>query len=159
TLLACGASPGTPTGSSRGVPIQASAPSGDDPAGWRASHRIIDLHEHIEPSPERYALALRVMDAVGIGVAVNLSGGTVTPLDRPDQDGTPANEFAVAKDLTDRRFPGRFLHYMNLDYKSWDEADFAEQAVRQIEKGGRLGAAGFKEFKRLGLYLRDGKGK
>jgi predicted TIM-barrel fold metal-dependent hydrolase len=48
---------------------------------------------------------------------------------------------------------------MNLDYKGWDKADFAERAARQIEEGRRLGAAGFKEFKRLGLYLRDGDGK
>jgi len=61
--------------------------------------------------------------------------------------------------LTDRLFPGRFVHYMNLDYAGWDQADFSERAVRQIEEGHRLGAAGFKEYKRLGLYLRDGAGK
>jgi len=31
--------------------------------------------------------------------------------------------------------------------------------VKQIEEGHRLGAAGFKEYKRLGLYLRDKEGK
>jgi predicted TIM-barrel fold metal-dependent hydrolase len=31
--------------------------------------------------------------------------------------------------------------------------------VKQIEEGYRLGAAGYKEFKRLGLYLRDRAGK
>jgi hypothetical protein len=48
---------------------------------------------------------------------------------------------------------------MNLDYKNWDQADFADQAVKQVEEGYRLGAAGYKEWKRFGLYLHDGKGE
>jgi predicted TIM-barrel fold metal-dependent hydrolase len=44
---------------------------------------------------------------------------------------------------------------MNLDYTCWNEASFSEQAVQQVEEGHHLGAAGLKEFKRLGLYLRD----
>ena len=49
--------------------------------------------------------------------------------------------------------------HISLDYAGWDEPEFAERAVRQIEEGHRLGAAGFKEFKRLGLYLRDQVGR
>lgn len=48
---------------------------------------------------------------------------------------------------------------MNLDYSEWDRPDFGERAARQIEEGKRLGAAGFKESKRLGLYLKDKSGK
>jgi predicted TIM-barrel fold metal-dependent hydrolase len=44
---------------------------------------------------------------------------------------------------------------MNLDYAEWEAPDFADRAVAQVEEGARLGAAGFKEFKRLGLFLRD----
>jgi predicted TIM-barrel fold metal-dependent hydrolase len=119
---------------------------------WRAAHRLIDLHTHIDPTPERMAQAVRVFDAVGIGVAVNLSGGTVT-----HAAGRPS-EFEQVKKLTDEHFPGRFLEYMNLDYSGWDDPDFARRAVAQVEEGARLGAAGFKEFKRLGLFLRDKKG-
>jgi predicted TIM-barrel fold metal-dependent hydrolase len=93
------------------------------------------------------------MDAVGLGVGVNLSGGTVTR-----KDGAPS-EFERHKQLADRLFPGRFVHYMNLDYSGWDEPDFPERAAKQIEEGYRLGAAGFKEYKRLGLNLRDQAGK
>ncbi|PYL00377.1 MAG: hypothetical protein DME19_05320 [Verrucomicrobia bacterium] len=109
---------------------------------WRADHRVIDLHQHID-----------IMDRVGIGIEVNLSGGTTT-----HEEGEPS-EFERNKQLADKLFPGRFVHYMNLDYTGWDQADFPERAVKQIEEGHRLGAAGFKEFKRLGLYLRDGSGK
>jgi predicted TIM-barrel fold metal-dependent hydrolase len=92
------------------------------------------------------------MDRVGIGLAVNLSGSTVTR-----QSGQPS-EFELNRQRTDALAPGRFLHYLNLDYGGWDEPDFSERAVRQIEEGHRLGAAGLKEFKRLGLYLRDARG-
>jgi len=121
--------------------------------GWRREHRIIDLHQHIDSTPEHLVRAVQIMDRVGIGIAVNLSGGTTThPGDAP-------SEFGRNKQLADQLFPGRFIHYMNLDYTGWDQPDFSERAVRQIEEGNRLGAAGFKEYKRLGLYLRDGAGQ
>jgi len=120
---------------------------------WRSEHRLIDLHQHIDYSEDHLAQAVRVMDAVGLGVAVNLSGGTVTR-----KNGAPS-EFERHKQLADRLFPGRFVHYMNLDYSGWDEPDFPERAAKQIEEGYRLGAAGFKEYKRLGLNLRDRAGK
>src|SRR5689334_17879405 len=116
------------------------------PEQWRAERRLIDMHQHIEYTTQRLARAVKIMDDVGIGVAVNLSGGTVSQLERN-------------KALTERLHPGRFLHYFNLDYKGWDEPDFSERAAKQVEDAARLGAAGLKEFKRLGLYLRDGQSK
>jgi predicted TIM-barrel fold metal-dependent hydrolase len=126
------------------VPAPASA--------WRSSHRLIDLHTHVQPDAEHMAHAVRIMDAVGIGVAVDLSGGTVT------HEKGQASELELTKRLADDKFPGRFLEYMNLDYSDWDSPDFARKAVAQVEEGARLGAAGFKEFKRLGLFLRDRRG-
>lgn len=92
------------------------------------------------------------MDGAGIGIGVNLSGGYAT-----------TNEHGVIpfqknKEISDRLFPGRFLLYMNLDYTRWDEPTFAEDAIKQVERGHALGAAGLKEFKRLGLYLRNKAG-
>jgi predicted TIM-barrel fold metal-dependent hydrolase len=129
------------------------APVREKADAWRSAHRLIDLHTHIDPTAEHLAQAVRVMDAVGIGVAVNLSGGTVT-----HADGQPS-EFERTKALVDARFPGRFVQYMNLDYSDWDAPDFASRAVAQVEEGARQGAGGFKEFKRLGLFLRDQKGQ
>jgi predicted TIM-barrel fold metal-dependent hydrolase len=121
-------------------------------ARWRAEHRIIDLHMHIEAKEERYERAVRIMDAAGLGLGVNLSGGTVTP----GTNGAPS-AFAQHKALADHVAPGRFLLYFNLDYKGWDDADWSARAVKQVEEAHRLGAAGLKEYKRLGLYLRDGQ--
>jgi predicted TIM-barrel fold metal-dependent hydrolase len=106
------------------------------------------MHQHIDPTPEHLDRAVHIMDAVGIGIGVNLSGGTVTH-----------GDFAKTKALSDERHPGRFLQYMNLDYSAWNDPGFAEDAVRQVEEGRKQGAAGFKEFKRLGLYLKDKTGK
>jgi predicted TIM-barrel fold metal-dependent hydrolase len=136
--------------------LAAPAPARDVRAeadSWRAAHRLIDLHTHIDPTPEHMGRAVEVFDAVGIGVAVNLSGGTTT------HSNNQASEFEQVKAFADSHFPGRFLEYMNLDYADWDQPDFAQRAVAQVEEGARLGAAGFKEFKRLGLYLRDKKGE
>lgn len=162
-LSGCGghapAAPATPaSAASASAPSSSSAPR-DDAAtqaavraqadGWRAEHRLIDMHMHIDPTPEHMAQAVRVMDAVGVGVALDLSGGTVTH----DHGGPSA--FEQTKRFADEHFPGRFLESMNLDYAEWDAPDFAAKAVAQVEEGARLGAAGFKEFKRLGLFLRD----
>ncbi|MBI4657280.1 MAG: amidohydrolase family protein [Verrucomicrobia bacterium] len=120
---------------------------------WRAEHRLIDLHQHVNYTEPHLSRAVRIMDAAGIGIEVNLSGGTVT------RTNDAPSAFERNKRLADERFPGRFLHYMNLDYSRWNEPDFTERAVWQVEEGYRLGAAGLKEFKRLGLYLRDKDGK
>jgi predicted TIM-barrel fold metal-dependent hydrolase len=119
------------------------------PADWRGEKRVIDMHLHINSTAEHLARAVKIMDTAGIGVGVNLSGGTVTP-----KNGGPS-DFERNKKLADELAPGRFVQYMNLDYAEWDEPDFAERAVKQVEEGHRLGAAGLKEYKRLGLYLRD----
>lgn len=121
---------------------------------WREEHRTIDLHQHIDCTPEHLKRAVKILDAAGLGVGINLSGGTVTR----GKDGTPS-EFERNKQIADQLYPGRFIQYMNLDYANWDQPDFSAQAVKQIEEGHRLGAGGFKEYKRLGLYLRDGKGE
>ena len=120
---------------------------------WRAERRIIDLHEHLDYTPEALGRAIKVLNASGIGLAVDLMPGTVNGV----LNGEPS-EFERHKQMEDALFPGRWLQYMNLDYRNWEQPDFAQQCVRQVEEGYRLGAAGFKEWKRLGLYLRDGKG-
>lgn len=139
-----------------GLPVATRGAEADvrrESESWRSQHRIIDLHQHINSTTQHITRAVRIMDRVGIGVGVNLSGGYVTR-------GTNAiSEFERNKRRADALFPGRFVQYMNLNYAGWDEADFSERAVKQIEEGHRLGAAGLKEYKRLGLNLKDRAGK
>ena len=72
---------------------------------WRSEHRTIDLHQHINYTTQHLSRAVRIMDAVGLGIGVNLSGGTVTR----GTNGEPS-EFEQNKTLADSLFPGRFLH-------------------------------------------------
>ena len=125
----------------------------EEAAQWRAEGRIIDLHMHVSGSNERIERAIGIMDRTGIGIGVNLSGDTSIP-----KVGT-VSRLAQNKQRADLVSPRRFVHYMNLDYSKWDTPDFAEQAVKQIEEGHRQGAAGLKEYKRLGLYLKNKAGE
>ncbi len=85
------------------------------PDVWRKEHRIIDLHMHIEGRPERFDRAVGIMDAAGVGVGIELGSGTVTPIDGN------ASQFEEVKRIADSYYPGRFLCYMLLDYKGWDD--------------------------------------
>ncbi|MGV3771929.1 MAG: amidohydrolase family protein, partial [Verrucomicrobiales bacterium] len=125
----------------------------DGPEQWRKEKRLIDMHLHINYTEDHLNRAVRILDKAGIGVGVNLSGGYVTT----QKNGTIP--FQRNKELADKLHPGRFIHYMNLDYTGWDEPDFAQKAAAQIETGHKMGAAGLKEFKRLGLYLKNKKGE
>jgi hypothetical protein len=119
---------------------------------WRKERRIIDLHQHLEAAPERFERAIGILDRSGVGIGVILGAGTVTA-----KEGQPS-DFEKARTLADSLYPGRFMHHMLLDYNGWDDADWSDRAVEQINEGHRLGAAGLKEFKRLGLFLKDGSG-
>lgn len=93
--------------------------------------------------------AVGILDRSGVGVGVVLGAGTVT-----QKDGQPS-QFQQARELAERLYPGRFLHSMILDYDGWDEPGWSDRAAAQITAGHQLGAAGLKEYKRLGLFLRD----
>ena len=119
---------------------------------WRAEHRLIDLHQHVGYREDHLRRCVQIMDAVGVGVVVNLSGGAVTH--KPGE----TSEFERNRALADRLFPGRFVHYFSLDYAGWDDPGWSIRAAAQVDEARRLGAAGLKEYKRLGLYLRDRAG-
>lgn len=137
------------TAASRTGPLAAAF----SPDVWRREHRIIDLHQHIELLPERFDRAIRILDRSGVGIGVMLGAGTVT-----HKEGEQS-EFERARLMADKLYPGRFVQYMILDYSGWDQPDWSDRAAKQIDEGARLGASGLKEFKRLGLFLKDGSGK
>lgn len=124
-----------------------------DPEVWRREKRIIDLHQHIEANPARYQRAVGILDRSGVGLGVVLGAGTVT------RKGDAPSDFQRARELAESQFPGRFMHHMLLDFAGWDDPGWSDRAVAQIEEGRRLGASGLKEFKRLGLFLKDRSGQ
>ncbi|MCX6868998.1 MAG: amidohydrolase family protein [Verrucomicrobia bacterium] len=136
-----------------GLPGQAADRRPSLPEQWRQEHRIIDLHQHVNGTEEHVSRWLRIMDRVGVGVGVNLSGGTVTA--KPGE----LSAFERTQVLTERLAPGRAVLYFNLDYTGWDQPGFAQRAIEQVNRAHALGAAGLKEYKRLGLFLRDQQGQ
>ena len=136
-----------------GLPGQAADRRPSLPEQWRQKHRIIDLHQHVNGTEEHVRRWLRIMNQVGVGVGVNLSGGTVTA--KPGE----LSAFERTQALTERLAPGRAVLYFNLDYTGWDQPGFAERAIEQVNRAHALGAAGLKEYKRLGLFLRDQQGQ
>ena len=65
-LLLCTAAVGQPAGLN------------EDAEQWRREHRLIDMHQHIDSTTEHLTQAVKIIDAAGIGIAVNLGTGTVT---------------------------------------------------------------------------------
>ncbi len=124
-----------------------------DPATWRAEHRIMDMHTHVDGNPDYFRSAVRIFDASGIGLAVELGSGTLT------HNASDKSAFERVQGVAKEAAPQRFVHYMLLDYSGWDDPNWSERAVEQVKEAHRLGAAGLKEFKRLGLYLRNGAGQ
>jgi hypothetical protein len=112
------------------LPISVIASDQSPPEGWRRERWLIDLHQHIDCTTQHLARTIKIMDAAGLGIAVNLSGGTVT---RAENGGS--SEFERNKRLADALFPRRLLHYMYLDYAGWDDAGFAERAVNRSRRG------------------------
>lgn len=122
------------------------------PEVWRKERRIIDLHQHIEGRPNRIQRAVGIMDRAGIGLGVNLGAGTSS-----HKEGELSG-FESVKLVGDKAAPGRFIHSMLIDYSGWDEPEWSDKAAQQVVDGHRMGAVGLKEFKRLGLFLRDKSG-
>ena len=109
------------------------------PEQWRQERRIIDLHQHVDGTEEHLTRWLKIMDRVGVGVGVNLSGGTVTA------KAGESSAFERTRASTERLAPGRAVLSFNLDYTGWDQPDFAERAIAQVDRAHALGSAGLKE--------------
>ena len=83
------------------------------------------MHMHIEAKPERLERAVRHH---GRGRDRHRRQSRLRNGDA--KSGRQASEFERFKGLTDSRFPGRFVHYMILDYDGWAAPDLSESARR-----------------------------
>ena len=114
----------------------------------RAKYPFIDVHNHQDraTSAEKAAELIAAMDKMNMAVMVNLSGGQ-------------GEEFKTGLANLKGRYPDRFLVFANVDFKKYDEPDFAVNAARQLEIDVRNGAQGLKIYKNLGMFLKDKNGK
>ncbi len=110
----------------------------------RAKFPFVDVHSHHfrPPSPEDLDGLLAAMDAMNMGVMVNLSGGSGDRL---------VAMIAAMKEQA----PGRFAVFANVDFGGIGEPGWSERAAGQLEMDVRNGAQGLKIFKSLGLSVVD----
>lgn len=107
-------------------------------------YRKVDAHVHVAPANVPRLVAL--MDAWGIDVAVNLSGGW------------PGAGLEASVDAA-RQTNGRVVVFANPPVGAFARGEVSiEQLVAQTEEAKRLGAKGLKFFKSLGLGARGPAG-
>lgn len=113
----------------------------------RAKFPFIDVHSHQSGlNAERVDQLARDMDAMNMGVMVNLSGGTGERLAQTVRD-------------MKGRYPKRFVVFANLNFSTIDDPEYGPKAATQLEQDVRAGAQGLKIFKNLGMSVRDGAGR
>lgn len=109
----------------------------------RSRFPFIDVHSHQwNPTPASAADLVREMDAMNMGVMVNLSGRSGPDL--------VANLKALRGE-----HPNRFIVFANVDFSTIDDPDFGVNAAAQLERDYAAGARGLKIFKNLGMDVRD----
>ena len=99
----------------------------------------IDVHTHL--NNDGAAVAVDIMDSVGLDLMVNLTGGRTTG-------------FAAGLKAFGGRFAKRFAVCVTLDYTRVDDRNWARRQADAFEAAVKAGAAGLKEVKRLGLGIR-----
>lgn len=113
----------------------------------RARFPFIDVHSHQgNPTADRVDQLVRDMDAMNMGVMVNLSGGT-------------GERLAQTVRAMKGRYPKRFVVFANLSFGTIDDPQYGQKAAAQLEQDVRNGAQGLKIFKNLGMSVRDGAGR
>ena len=114
---------------------------------WRPGYErpaVIDVHAHFSPSA--LTRIQEIMQANGIDMWVNLSGGT---LRRGAQESVALQE----------REP-KILHFMNVDWGMRSHPEFGHIMAKSLEYAvTTLGFRGLKISKALGLYVRDDAGE
>ncbi len=148
-LALCVAGCPRPTGDAgHPAPDAAAAPENGATSGpsWRPGWKrppVIDVHAHI--MPHGLARLARVVEDNGLGLVVNLSGGSVE------------QAWEVSR-LMRERFPA-LVSFYNPNWKNRHQPDFGAREAAALERAVRqYGLRGLKISKALGLYLRDAAG-
>jgi predicted TIM-barrel fold metal-dependent hydrolase len=113
----------------------------------RARYPFVDVHSHqwLMPIQDLDKL-VREMDALNMGVMVNLSGFRGQLL-----------SWSLAN--VQKHHARRFLVFVNLDFEKAGDPEWPKEALAQLDQAVRQGAAGLKVYKSLGLTDRDKSGK
>ena len=113
----------------------------------RAGVPVIDVHSHHwRLNEDRMDEVVAAMDRLNMAALVNLSGGS--------------GEALAEKVRVSSKYPGRMVHFANLNFDGISVPGWGERAAAQLEEDVRVhGAAGLKIFKNLGMDLKDASGE
>ena len=102
----------------------------------------VDVHVHINATPECFDLAVKSMDAAGVAASVNVSGGSGERLDK-------ALKLAA-------KYPGRFVTFCGVGFRGdeWKAPDIGERIAKTLQESHDKGAAGFGETVKWALHGR-----
>jgi len=120
----------------------------------RGAHPAVDAHNHLGrwltaggawavPDVSRL---LADMDAANLRAMVNL-------------DGRWGDELEANLEHYDRRYPGRFVTFCQLDWAETAAPGFGERLAQGLRRSLAVGARGLKVWKDLGLSLTDERGE
>ena len=114
----------------------------------RARFPFIDVHGHQRlMSDGQVDQLVREMDAMNMGLMVNLSGSY-------------GDALAERVKNLKGRFPSRFVVFANMNLREVNRPDFGPWAAAQLEHDVKVGGAqGLKVFKELGMDVKDATGK
>jgi len=113
----------------------------------KARYPVIDIHSHTGPTAATIEQLIKEMDALGLRVLVNLSGGV-----SPDAIKQKVDFIRGSK------YPDRFRVFANVDWNGAGGPGWAEKAVANLEQSVRNGAIGLKIAKNLGMFAKKADG-
>lgn len=112
----------------------------------KARFPFIDVHSHQwRMDTQNLTPLVLEMDSLNMAIMVNLSGRGGERL----------------KNMTDnvkKQYPNRFVVFTNIELRSIDDLEWAENTVKQIEYDFNNGAKGLKIYKSQGMFHRDSSG-
>ena len=120
----------------------------------KAKFTFIDVHSHLwDMSVMNLDKLVSEMNEINMGYIINLSGSGFGP--------QAAKDLYFDKSIKNiqENHPNRVGLFLNVDFESIDDENYAETQVKIIRDAVEKGAIGLKVYKSLGLRNKDSKGK
>jgi len=120
----------------------------------KAKFTFIDVHSHLWDMPVmNLDNLISEMNEINMGYIINLSGSGFGP--------QAAKDLYFDKSIKNiqENHPNRIGLFLNVDFESIDDENYAETQVKIIRDAVEKGAIGLKVYKSLGLRNKDSKGK
>jgi predicted TIM-barrel fold metal-dependent hydrolase len=122
----------------------------------RAKFPFVDIHSHQwNLTKEGIKKLVGEMEELNMGAMVNLSG---RGFDRAAGDIGTQEYLAGMVRRVNGEAPNKIVIFTNVSFKDIDDADWTENAVRELEEDVQNGARGLKIYKSLGLSYTDSEG-